>query len=131
MLRRPDILQRFRGPGWCQVCGKYCQFRDACHVFGKGAGRVDAPWNLYSAGSYVQFNCTCHRDQHHEGREKWEPRLLEIVAKREKTVPEAIFPAVAFFRRLPKRPTQDWLDYHLEQLGAESLKLVTPYLERK
>jgi hypothetical protein len=130
MLRRPDILARFRGAGCCHVCGRYCSFRDACHVFGKGAGRVDAMFNLYSAGSHVQFACTCHRQHHNEGAVKWLPKLLEIVARREKTVPEAIEPAVYFFRWLPKRATQEAIEWRLEQLSAESRRLVLPYLEQ-
>jgi len=127
MLRRPDILAKFRGPGWCHVCGKFCSFRDACHVFSKGGGRVDAPFNLYSAGSFVQFVCVCHREEREHGP-NWRQRLLTIVAEREKTTPEAIELAVYFCRWLPKHPTQAALEWRLEQLSADARKLVLPYL---
>jgi hypothetical protein len=130
MLRRPDVLAKFRGPGWCHVCGKYCKRRAACHIYTTGAGRVDHPVNLYSAGAPGGWDCTCHADEHHEGAKKWRARLEAIAAKREKTVPESVFAVVSFFRWLHRRRLKREIDYRLQQLDAEPLRLILPYLEQ-
>jgi hypothetical protein len=129
VLHRPDILKRFRGKGRCELCGRWCLHRDAAHIFSVGGGRVDAPFNLVSVGSFVQLQCNCHREQHDQGANAWRGRMLAVAAKREQTTPEAIIAAVQFFRWLPRRPILGAVRRRFDELAPEAAILVLPYLE--
>lgn len=79
--------------------------------------------NLISLGSTPSWSCHCHRESH---AGKW-PRtedLRKIVARRERTTPEAIEEAIHLILRLPKdcRPWQ--LEAELAGVSAEVGRLV-------
>lgn len=46
LIRDESVLDRYRGPGRCELCGRQTAEREPHHVHTKGAGQVDAPWNL-------------------------------------------------------------------------------------
>jgi hypothetical protein len=79
-----ELLSSFRVPGYCEVCGRWCNPREPAHIFGRGARswkRIDVVWNLLSLGSTRKFQCDCHT-KHHAGKLSTES-LLSIVASRE------------------------------------------------
>lgn len=90
------VLKWFRGAGRCDwpPCSRSC-YRQACHVYSKGAGRVDAAFNLVGLCAF------CHLKQH-AGHMPTQAHLAELVAKRERCKPEDIKHAVDILRRLPK-----------------------------
>lgn len=81
------LLDTFRGPGCCEMCGIWCLGRDAAHAFERGVNswkRIDLPWNLISLGTMFPGPvrpCRCHA-LYHAGRLK-RGRFLEVIAKRE------------------------------------------------
>ncbi len=78
-----SVLNRFRSPGYCEHCGRWCDVREAAHVFTKGVGggsQIDHPFNVVGLGT--AFACGCHTRQHQTNRNPSRDDLLEIVAKR-------------------------------------------------
>lgn len=91
------LLLDFAAARECECCKRKVPQCDPNHVFTKGAGRIDARWNLISLWH------ECHV-RFHDGNVK---RLifLQIVAKREGVGVQDIVDAVALARRLPKDAT--------------------------
>ena len=93
-------MKRCRERGYCEYCAAYGDNRcsgtalHAAHIFSRGAGQVDIDGNLATLGA------ACHWDSHNGKITRDE--LLAIVAKRERTTPEAIEAEVWRTRRLPK-----------------------------
>lgn len=93
-----DELDRHRGPGRCEVCGKPVGNRDAHHVRARGlagGSRVDVPWNLLAACR------TCHTRLHYSGKPS-RAELLAIVARREGVSVEEIEDEINLILRTPK-----------------------------
>ncbi len=124
-----SCLKRHRGAGPCTYCRAYCPQRAACHCFGKGAGRIDADWNLAAMALEPFGLCKCHHKQHN-GQKPTMADLLVKVALRERTTVEAIRDAVYFIRRLDQRLSANRAWFALEELPLETAKLVRPTLER-
>lgn len=78
-ILNPNLLKRFREPGACAWCGRWCQHRHPHHYFfrrGMGGGsQMDHPLNLAS------LCAVCHEDCHWGRVTKWD--LLAVVAARE------------------------------------------------
>lgn len=77
-----ELLNLFRGPGECDLCGRWCRNRQACHVRGKGVGggwRLDNRLNLYAGGG--PWDCACHQKDHDGNIERDD--VYKAVAKRE------------------------------------------------
>ncbi len=89
MPRNERLLDEFRGPGLCEVCGVWCSVRDAAHAFERGVNswkRIDLRWNLISLGTMVPWLagpglCLCH-SRYHNGKLS-RGRILEVIAARE------------------------------------------------
>lgn len=82
------LLDTFRGPGSCELCGLWCMGRDAHHAFERGVNswkRIDLPWNLISLGTMFpgpdRGQCKCHA-KYHNGLIK-RVQILEKIAARE------------------------------------------------
>ncbi len=91
MIEDEPLLDCFRSPGYCELCHKPCRIREPHHLRAKGANswaRLDIRINLMALGSSQAFQCDCHTRIHNGKVSK--AKLLEIVAKREGTTPEAI-----------------------------------------
>lgn len=84
--RREDkeLLDGFRGPGYCGWCGRYCRNREAAHINTRGMGgwsRADVRLNIVALGS--AYDCGCHYHSHN-GERPIRADLIAIVAAREK-----------------------------------------------
>ena len=89
-----SVLDQFRGR-MCEWCGK--ERGHPHHIWAKGmggGGTLDVRINLMTL-------CISHHDDVHNGKiRRWE--LLELVAKRERTTPEAIVDEINRLRRTRK-----------------------------
>ena len=98
------LLDTFRGPGLCGVCGRYCRRREPHHhkPRGHGAGsRLDIPENLIAVGS--AFDCGCHvRIENGNVARKFV--LAKIAARLGKT-PEECWQRICDVLREPKQHT--------------------------
>lgn len=77
-----EVLDEFRTPGQCEVCGKWSERRVPHHIFCRGMGsanRLDHPFNLIALGG--PFDCSCH-EQAHKG-ELSRDELLAMASTRE------------------------------------------------
>ncbi len=72
-IHDPDTLERFRNMP-CEVCG-HSRPNDPHHVRTKGAGQIDAPWNLVAL-------CRLHHSSHHYGGQPTTETCLSIICKR-------------------------------------------------
>lgn len=89
-------LQQARERERCEWCKKSTRSgADPAHIFGRGAGRVDAAWNLASL-------CRACHSRSHAGGSPTRIELLAITAKRERVTVEWIENEVYRIRRLPK-----------------------------
>ena len=100
MIVDEAMLDRFRGPGACELCGAEFPVRVPHHLFARGVGgggRVDIPENLVSLGPEGQWKCRCHHLIHNGSI----PRrcVLAVVAIREGKTIEEIENAVYAARR--------------------------------
>jgi hypothetical protein len=98
-----DLLDTFRVPGTCEICGKWCRQREPHHIYGRGFGggsRLDIRYNLLSLGHSQTFQCQCHHDIH-AGKISRE-KLLRIVANREGCQPSDITDEINKILRTPK-----------------------------
>ena len=107
-IRNKLLLDRFKGPGLCEVCGKLCRNREPMHLISRGAGGPDIAMNLLAAGSTPLWECTCHSANHQktDGRIVTKEQLVEIVAKREQVRPEDVLTIINWFMLLPKGLTR-------------------------
>lgn len=88
------VLATFRAKTRCEFCLRSCS-PDPHHLASKGAGRVDAAFNIAGLCRH------CH-SRSHAGHAPHKSDLLQLVAMRERTTPEAITEAVAYLRALDK-----------------------------
>jgi len=103
----PDLLKAMAGPGECELCGRYCERREAHHAEAKGMGagkQIDAPFNLVSVGrsdDYPLTKCRCHRLLHDGNL----PRrcVISVIALREKKSVEEIEQMIRDVRDAPKK----------------------------
>lgn len=96
------LLATYRKPGLCEVCRKPCRMRCAAHIFSKGAGRVDHPWNLVQVGMDTLRDCKCHHNSHANNSPS-RLDLLRIVERREGVAIafiQAVIPAIRACPRL-------------------------------
>ncbi len=97
-------LDRFRGPGKCELCCKMVRQREAHHVVCRGMGggsRLDVPINLLSLCATFAGGDNCHHAAHN-ARSVSRDRLLLIVALREGVTVESIVDDIHRLRRLDK-----------------------------
>ena len=95
-----DVLDVFRGPGVCELCRKAVKSRQPHHVHTRGAGRVDAAWNIVALCVPFSGGNDCHYTAH-TGKPTRQD-LLAIAAKREGTTVQAILDALAAIRLMDK-----------------------------
>lgn len=111
-----SVLDRFRGPGRCELCGKHCRAREPHHHIRKGMGggaTMDVSINLVAVG--VAFQCDCHRRTHDGNAANAD--VLAAIAKRERAEPEEIEESLWVLQRLRKGCS--WLEVE-EQLAEVS-----------
>jgi hypothetical protein len=96
-----ETLALFRGPGPCELCRRWCRFREPHHIFARGQGggaRLDIPENLLALGG--PWECGCHT----RAQLYVVPRAaqLAVAARREATTVEAIVELVQLILRTGK-----------------------------
>ena len=97
-MKNEDLLAEFRCRGACEMCGRrvYPLQPDHYRCRGMGGGsRLDIRINL------AALCPPCHTEYQEAPREK-RRRVLEVIAKRERTTPEDIEAVVAVILRTPK-----------------------------
>lgn len=102
-------MDRFRGPGICELCQKRVRNRHPHHIICRGLGgghRLDHPWNLLAVCFAFQGGDDCHEKIHMatltiRGRLTRED-LFVIVSLREGVSVDEIEREVYRLRRLPK-----------------------------
>lgn len=87
------LLKAVRAREQCERCGRR-GFVQAAHVFGKGMGG----WRRYDIAINLIGLCVVCHQRHHYGILATE-NLLEIVARRERTTPQAIREKIWRLRR--------------------------------
>lgn len=107
------LLASYRTPGECEMCGHACSMRCAHHIYSRGSGRLDLPFNLLAVGMDPMRDCECH----HKIENGHIPLAdaLEVAAKRNGVTPDWITTEVYRLRRLP----QPRVDAEYEALIAE------------
>ena len=102
-----DVLNRFRGRGWCEWCEKWAENRDAHHAFkctGAGGGsRIDDDCNV----------CGLHRECHTEIQENpiKNDKMKHRIARREGATVQEIEDWLNLVLRTPKEkpvPAKPW-----------------------
>lgn len=97
------LLQSGHGAGRCEICGKWCRWREFHHIQPRGMGggkRLDIPINLICVGSTQNWQCPCHGRC--ERKEITQDQCWAIVAKREGCTVEQIKDEIARVNRLDK-----------------------------
>lgn len=107
------LLAEFRSKGQCELCLRKCYPLDPHHLWTRGAGRLDIRCNL------ISLCRVCHSEVEHKQAKE---RILEIVCRRERAKPEAIWEVVCFVRRWPKHK-RDQISRGAKELEADSLAL--------
>jgi hypothetical protein len=85
------VLDAFRGPGFCELCGKRVRRREPHHLTARGFGggtRYDVRINLLALCATFSGGDNCHHAAH-ESKVSRE-NLLAIIAKREERTAESI-----------------------------------------
>lgn len=111
IISNQKLLATFRVAGRCEWCGRWCQRREAVHVFACGHGggrRLDVYWNLLGCGLGAwsgRAECLCHGLSHEKPAEY---DFLAVVAAREGLLQDDIRSARWVLDRLPRdaRPWQ-------------------------
>lgn len=101
--RDQATLDLFRGPGFCEMCGRWCRKREPHHVLSRGmggGGTMDVRLNLVAVGSTTDWQCPCHT-MIGAGKISMQA-VLDIVGRREKLPPETVRERLDELRRLPK-----------------------------
>jgi hypothetical protein len=99
------VLNEFRGPGKCELCGARCAAREPHHFLRcgmGGGGRLDVRINLVSLGK--TFQCPCHNAIHHGtmSRAEEKTKVLGAISKRMGHSPEAIEASLLTLRQMAK-----------------------------
>ncbi len=122
-----DLIASYRKRGRCLWCSEMVNLC-AAHLFSKGAGQVDLPFNLISLGQNAVVDCSCHQDSHYSqspGRDK----LLAINARLYKTTPQAIEDVVQWVRRLPKGSSRERVFEAMGELDSDAEKLAMQFVD--
>jgi hypothetical protein len=93
-LVNKKALSECRSRGHCEHCHRATDLQ-AAHIFSKGAGQVDHPWNLSCLCLF------CHASSH-GGNEPLHEQLMAYSAKRHDVLQDDIEGLVYLIRRLPK-----------------------------
>lgn len=88
-----------RGPGYCDWCRKLVSNRNPHHVFSKGAGQVDARFNIAAICETFSGGLNCHHLVH--TGEIDDDDILIMVAEREDVIQDDIKSLVMLIRRMP------------------------------
>lgn len=100
VIKSPATCDEFRDLKWCEWCGCLLRYASECaHVFSRGTGQLDIRRNLIGLGG--PWDCACHHNSHW-GKSPTNEELLEKVAEREQTTPDAIRALIYWLRRAPK-----------------------------
>ena len=114
-----DVLQRFREFRFCECCNTPTPGgTDPAHIGSRGAGRVDAAWNLVALSRE-------HHTRSHAGGKPTRQDMLAIAAKREGTTVQAILDALVAIRLMDK----DGKMHRDFRLSRESRRLVKQVME--
>lgn len=121
-IKNAKTLDKYRGPGTCELCQRICQHREPHHVVTRGGNGSDVDVNLVALGSTPQWECECHRDVHSGkiGKET----LIEIIAKRHNTTPDTIAQANYALVALDKEGSDASLKRHVSWRSPEIKQLV-------
>jgi len=126
----PALLKAFRLPGLCEYCRKPCKMRCGHHVFAKGAGQVDHPWNLVKVGMNPR-DCNCHGSHHFSGKPS-RHEFLCVVSEREGVSLEFIDQVIPAVIALPPKMASwerasGWLmDHFPEDVAVKAAEIVKP-----
>jgi hypothetical protein len=109
-LVNESLLDCFRGPGVCDVCGKRVSNREPHHILCKGMGsasRIDHPWNILATCAAFSGGSDCHARIHMatltvNGRRLTREDLWEIVSRREGVTFEEVENLMFEIKRAPK-----------------------------
>lgn len=86
------LLDKFRTPGKCEVCGVRVKAREPHHLLSKGMGggsRLDVAENIVAVGRSAPFPlCPCH-SRIHDGHIS-RAQLVAIIGRREGMKDEAV-----------------------------------------
>jgi hypothetical protein len=87
-VKSEEVLERFRGPGRCELCGRPCRVREVHHIRSRGAHGADHRWNCLSVCPTGSGGCDAHHRIHfggltQRGRRMTRIDLFEIVSRRE------------------------------------------------
>jgi len=113
------ILAEFRAPGVCELCHVACLQREPHHLWTR-TPEVSIRINLIATGHFYGIACQCHR-LIHDGKIA-KKGVLEVVAARERCIPEDITEVIEWMRRLVK-PTELQLFMALSELSTSARKL--------
>jgi hypothetical protein len=122
-------LDKFRMPGRCELCQKQCRVREPHHHQRKGHGggyRLDVSIGLISLGPSQTFVCVCHARV--TDGDISDARVLEVIAKRHATTPDAIQEALWVLARLPKRASVQEIEEEIAGVDGEVSRLVVEAL---
>jgi hypothetical protein len=102
------LLKLYRVAGCCELCGRWCSFREAHHVRTRGSGRLDHRFNIVGTCPSMAANC-CHTKIHFsglyvDGKRVTRARMEEIIAEREGVSPEEVRAEMDRLRRTPNDP---------------------------
>lgn len=106
-LVNDEALDFARGPGWCDYCRRAVSSRSPHHVFSKGAGQIDAHFNIAALCDVFSGGLDCHHRVH--TGEIDDDSILAMVATREHCHQDDIKQLVYLIRRLPKETTREQL----------------------
>lgn len=110
------VLDKFRGIGKCELCGRMCQRREPHHHQRRGHGggyRLDVSIALVSVGAV--FHCPCH-ERIHAGALTSE-QVLAVIAKREGATVAEVREAIWVLVRLPKRASWQEIEEALAEVS--------------
>lgn len=115
-IKDDAMLDRFRGPGICELCGKFCRHTEPHHVIAKGMGggrQLDIRINLIRVGSTPNFECQCHNNV---DTKTGQEACWRVIAARENTTVNAIQDACYMILNLDKDASFDRILLKLAQL---------------
>lgn len=89
IVKDPDLLSSFRGPGKCEICQAQHSWREVHHVLSRGSGGSDVRLNCLSICPTMSvYGEQCHYRLHYSGQTKAGRRMTRedlffIIAQRE------------------------------------------------
>jgi len=128
IIKNDDLLKTYRIPGICRWCGRRVRQLCACHIFPRGRGRVDLPFNLVAMGADALTDCKCHHDSHLTGF-PGESELLALNAVSFGVSQDTLKRLYWWILRLDKRADKDAMRRRLGELSDEVHRLAVSQLE--